>query len=349
MDGVSEVHYALGFRVASRFTHRGFQIFSIADVPLNRDVFLMDEKWIPQWEKSYLALFSGKKFRNVGYISYAAVRQATPDALEVSWYPNIFDRFHEVSIVLPRSAFVTCVDVHDYDSKPHIFVKSDWLSGLHLRPYSAFALVDAIGVKKALMAGQLVGKKLLKLRDRIDEIAESNPGVAFVSFADSLLLKANWFVGKYDSDVSYSYEPEQIVRLIPRVAEAYRDVLSMEVYAVLAQGVNEYADPALLHRSPSGRHLSLNSLGLPFAQLLAIDDAARNAIRTGLHPPCQLYVDDHFYHSIRFIHGFDKHTQPSASYQLPMSTSPGTYYCTSVGTILDNLSPERSRFTKKRK
>lgn len=123
----------------------------------------------------------------------------------------------------------------------------------------------------------------------------------------------------------------------------------MEVYAVLAQGVNEYADPALLHRSPSGGHLSLNSLGLPFAQLLAIDEAARNAIRAGLHTPCQLYVDDHFYHSMRFSYGFDKHAQPSATYQPPMSSSPGTYYCTSVKTILDNLNPEPPRFTKRRK
>lgn len=333
--------------MATLFSHQQFQVFPIEEVPLNRDVFLMDEQWMYAWEKSCLALFSGKKFPNVGYISYAAVRTATTDALEVSWYPNIFDRFHEVSVVLPRSAFVTCIDVYDSDEKPHIFVKSDWLTGLHLRPYSAFALIDAIGVKRALATGMLTGDKLLSLRDRIDVIADATPGVVFVSFADSLLLKANWFVGQFDSDISYSYEPEQLIQLIPQIAAAYQEVLSMDIYAVLAQGVNEYADPALLHRSASGNHVSFNSLGLPFAQLLAIDEGARSAIRSGRHRPYQLYIDELFYHSLRLKYGFDKHAQPSANYQPPMSASPGKYYCTTAELVLDNLNPEPRRVHKK--
>lgn len=319
------------------FTHEQFEHFEFDAVPLDRDVFLMDEKWIPEWEAAYLDLFEGKEFRNIGYISYAAVRSATPEALEISWYPNIFDRFHEVSVVLPREAFVACIDVHDYDEKPHIFVKAGWLSVLHLRPYSAFALIDAIGVKQALTTGQLSGSKLVALRDRIDGIAEATPGVAFVSFADSLLLKANWFVGQFDSDVSYSYEPEKLIHLFPQVASAYQDILGMSIYATITQGVNEYADPSLIHRSASGAHVSLNSLGLPFAQLLAIDEAARSAIRSGRHGRYELYVDDLFFHSLRFKYGFDKHAQPNAAYPAPMSSYPGKYYCASATTILENL------------
>lgn len=308
----------------------------------------MDEKWLRPWERSYLRFFDGKEFKNVGYISYAAVRKAGPEALELSWYPNVFDRFHEVSVLLPKSAFVACVDVHDYDEKPHIFVKSEWLTGLHLRPYSAFALIDAIGVKNALMAGRLTGDRLVQLRSRIDEIADTTPDVAFVSFADSLLLKANWFVGQYDSEVNYSYDPERIIKLLPPIAAAYHDVLGMKVYAVLAQGVNEYGDTALIHRSPLGSNLSLNSLGLPFAQLLAIDEAARQAIRRGTHGPYELYVDELFFHSIRFKYGFDKHGQPSAPYQPPMSATPGKYYCTSTDIVLANLNTEPSKRSRTR-
>ena len=132
------------------FSHTDFEHFDFEQVPLDRDVFLMDESWMAEWEAAYLDLFEGKPFRNIGYISYAAVRKASADALEVSWYPNIMDRFHEVSVLLPRAAFVACIDLCDYDEKPHIFVKSHWLTGLHLRPYSAFALIDAISVTNAL-------------------------------------------------------------------------------------------------------------------------------------------------------------------------------------------------------
>jgi len=323
--------------VSRHFTHPQFEHFEFEAVPRDRDVYLIDERWIPQWENAYLDLFKGEEFRNVGYISYAAVRSATADALELSWYPNVFDRFHEVTVVLPREAFAACVDVYDYDEKPHIFVKGEWLTTLHLRPYSAFALIDAIGVKRALTAGQLSGHKLITLRDRIDEIADATPSVAFLSFADSLLLKANWFVGQYDSEISYSYEPETLIRLFPMVAAVYREVLGMPIYATITQGMNEYEDTSLIHQSSGGAHVSLNSLGLPFAQLLAIDEAARNAIRSGHHDRYELYVDDLFFHSLRFKYGFDKHAQPSASYIAPLSATPRKYYCTTASTILDNL------------
>jgi hypothetical protein len=209
--------------------------------------------------------------------------------------------------------------------------------------------VDAIGVKEALSSGRLAGPRLVVLRDRIDGLAAANPGLAFVSFADSLLLKMNWFVGRYDSDISYSYEPESLIRIIPFVAEAYRDVLGMEVYATIAQGVNEYEDITLLHRSLAGNHVSLNSLGLPFAQLLAIDSAVRSAIHAKAHPPAQLYLDEHFYHSLRFTYGFDKDELPQAPYSAPLTSTPMNYIYADRATILGNLDSTPPSGRPKRK
>ena len=78
-------------------------------------------------------------------------------------------------------------------------------------------LIDAIGVKAALSNGTLTRLKLVALRDKIDEISARYPDVAFVSFADSLLLKSNWVVGHRGSEITYTYEPETIVRLLPDV------------------------------------------------------------------------------------------------------------------------------------
>ena len=335
--------------MTEHFAHHQFQRYKFDSVPLNRDVFLMDEKWLADWELTYLEFFEGKEFKNVGYISYATVRSASSEVLEISWYPNIFDRFHEVTVLLPRDAFIECIDVYDYDEKPHIFVTSEWLLRLHLRPYSAFALIDAIGVKRAILNGRLTQNKLLQLRDRIDGLADATPGVAFISVADSLLLKANWYVGQYDSDISYSYEPESLVKLFPLVACIYREVLGMDVYATITQGGNEYADSALIHMSPNNAHVSLNCLGLPFAQLLAIDEAARTSIRSGHHAPCELYIDDLFLHSLRFNYGFDKHALPNNTYIVPMSSEPGKYYYVSARTVLDNLNPSPSTVPRRPK
>jgi hypothetical protein len=226
------------------FDHKGFKKYSFEKLPLGRDVFLMDEKWSAGYEKSWLNVFDGGKYENVGYIGYAAARSVNPSAVELSWYPNIYDRFHEVRIILPREQVVACVDCYDYDEKPHIFVKGAWLENLYLRSYSIFALIDAVGVKGALKNGLLTREKLIELRNRIDAIAERHQDISFLSFADSLLLKSNWRVGQYDSKIKYSYEPEIFIRLIPEIQAAYREVLGLSIYAVLTQGSNEfYEDP----------------------------------------------------------------------------------------------------------
>ena len=319
------------------FDHSDIEKYRIEEVPLDRDLFLMDEKWMADYERALLKGLAGGEWENVGFISYAAVRRATTAGLELSWYPNVHDRFHEMRTYLPRANFITCVGCRNYDEKPHIFVKGDWLSDIYLRTNSVFAMVDAIGVKKALAAGAIATAKLDDLRDRIDEIAARHPDIAFVSFADSLLLKTNWSVGTWDSEIKYTYAPERIIRVLPEIASAYEDGLGLSIYAVVTQGRNEFYRDELIHVSRSGNHISLNSLGLPFAQLQAIDGAVRSAIRVGDHRPSELYMDDHFFHSLKWQHGFDKNKEPIYPYLAPMIGYPCEYVLGSFQWVIDNL------------
>jgi hypothetical protein len=338
----------LGVTTVAMFDHPLFAKHPFEEVPLDRDVYLMDEEWLEQYEAAMVGMFNGAPYDNVGYISYAAIRRVEDFALELSWYPNVFDRFHEVTVWLPRDQFITCVDCWQYDEKPHIFVKSGWLTNLHLRPFSAFALIDAIDVKKAIARHELTKEKLIELRGRVDELASNNPGVSFVSFADSLLLKSNWYVGTFNSKVEYTYEPETLLKLFPMLAHIYDEVLGLRIYGVLTQGLNEYYDQSLLHISASSNHVCLNSLGLPFAQLLAIDNAVRVALKEEMHKRADLYIDEHFYHSLRFRFGFDKRAQISASYRAPLSASAAAYFVCDIDTILNNLDTEKSARKKKK-
>ena len=87
-------------------------------------------------------------------------------------------------------------------------VKGDWLNHLHLRSYTIFAgLIDAVGVKAAIRSNVLTRNRLVRLRDRIDDMARRYSDVWFISFADSLLLKSNWTVGHFESSVKYTYRP----------------------------------------------------------------------------------------------------------------------------------------------
>ncbi len=286
--------------------------------------------------KSCLA---GGDFENVGRISYASAHAASASGVELSWYPNINTRFHEMRVHLPADAFVTCVHCWDIDEKPHIFVRSDWLTALHMRSHSAFAMVDANGVKAALAAGTITPDRVTDLTARIDAIAAANPTLAFVSFADSVIVKAGWSVGTWDSDVNYTYEPEQILRVLPLIDQAYRDVLGLDTYAMVTQGLNPFHDH-LKHLSASGNHFSLNSLGLPFAQLQDMERQARKAIRAGEHGRAQLYLDKDFFNSLKWRYEFEKHKEPRNTYAAPMAQAPCTYVMMSFQRLFENLEPD---------
>ena len=287
------------------------------------------------YEQDLLNIFDGKEYDYSGYVSFVAARAITSEAVDLSWYPNIDDRFHEMRVTLPRDQFVACTDVWRYDEKPHIFVRSKWIINLYLRAHSVFALIDVIGIKSRIESGHLSRLNLINMRDELDTLASRYPTVAFVSFADNLLLKSNWSVGQLDSEVSYTYNPEYILRLIPELQGVYKNALGAEVYVVISQGINEYYDDDLLHINRN--HISLNSLGVTFAQIMAIDKAARRAIREELHEPSEVYMDHQFFNSLRFKHGFDKNSRSKYPYSAPMVSGVSYYNVESTDTLLDNL------------
>lgn len=329
----------VGHQLNRMFEHTFFDRYSLKDVPCHCDVYLMDEKWLKEYEASMLRTFEGNSYeRPIGYISHAAVRHADEHGLDLSWYPNIHgDRFHEVRLWLPKSQIITCVGCRQYDEKPHIFVKSVWFEDLYRRPFSTFAFVDAIGVKNALRRERFDKEALADLRAGIDRIASQHSDVFFLSFSDSLILKSNWTVGAFDNDVPYTYEPEKVLRVIPEIAGTYKSVLGMSIYAVATQGANEYYDNTLQHISSEGNHVCMNSIGLPFAQMFAIDKAVKEAIDNDSHQPAELYLDSRLFDSLRFEHDFRKSDHLKFRYSAPMSEIDNYHYTTDLATVLGNI------------
>ncbi|MBU2869485.1 hypothetical protein [Colwellia sp. E2M01] len=277
----------------------------------------------------------------VGYVSPVAIRKINNQSLELSWYADTHTRFHEVSITLPKNKVKICVACSQYDIKPYIFVDHEWLEQLYLREYSVFALIDAIGVKVAIRDNLLTKKKLIELRVRIDELAKKHDNISFISFADSLILKSNWNVGYLHTGVEYSYHPEIFLTVVNDIDKIYQEVLGLKIYAVLTQGSNEYYGESLLHISESKNHICLNSLGVPFAELLAIESAAKNAIKSGIHPPMQLYVDEQFYHSLQFKFEFKKNDKPQNAYSAIMKSQEPNYFYSSCNELIKYLQERK--------
>lgn len=317
------------------FEHADFDRYEYSEIPLNRDIYLVDEAYLHEYHQMMLEFLNNRaEYRHIGYVSPVAARHIGEHSVELTWYIT-HERWHEIRLTLPKSEIICCVGSWQCDEKPRIFVKSGWLDSIHLRYYSVFAMIDAIGVKNAISTGALNKEKLLQLRSRIDELAEKYPTVSFVSFADSLLLKSNWTVGHHKKGVPYTYSPEIFLNLFNELQLVYSAVLGLKIYGVFVQGANEYYEDETLHIS--NNHVCLNSLGIPFADLMTIDQTVGGCIKSGNHPPCDLYMDEGFYHSLRFKYGFDKHAMGQHEYQAKMRTQNGLYYFSSYDEIVKNL------------
>lgn len=325
------------------FKNEKFDHYSFDNIPLDRDIYMMDEKFLPEYEammSHFLEDSNNNEYSPVGYVSYIAGNKVLNNSLEISWYANVSDRFHEISIILPKEHFVYCVGCSQYDEKPIVFVNSNWLNSLHARSFSIFALVDAIGVKEYLEGDKLTTEMLSLLRDRIDLLASEYPSISFISFADSLLLKSNWSVGAFDTDIPYSYNPEVFIELAEQISNIYKECLGLPTYAVITQGQNSYYDDPLLHISESKNHISLNSLGVPFAQLMDIEHTARVNIRAKNHAPAEIYMDSQYYNSLSFPFDFKKNEQPKANYSTKMVSGECKYYYNEVSVLIKQLIKE---------
>ena len=323
------------------FSSYSFQQFTFDELPLGRDTWIMDEAYIGEWEAEWLKNVHGDVEASpyeIGYITAVSIEEMTPAGADIQWYPNTHDRFHVVKTVLPREAFVAAALAYEYEKRVSVFVKSEWLRKLHLRSNSIFAMIDAVDMTPAMRSGAITHEKVIALRDALDAFTAGYPFISFISFADSLLLKTNWTAGMVDTDVQYTYVPESLLILFQQLQTLYRDTLGLEIYGVLAQGSNEYYDDPLLHISPAKNHISLNSLGLPFAQISLIEGAARKAIRAGEHPPMEIYMDSDLFHSLMFKNYERKDSWPSAPYKPKMTSEPGRYYYAMCEDLMACLS-----------
>jgi hypothetical protein len=323
----------------ARFTHRLFDKYAYDQIPCHRDVYLVSDEYLDAFERYWLQTFDTGKAEPEfpWYVTYAAVSVILDSSLETSWYVDTYTRFHEVIIHVPRDEIVCCVGCDQWDQKPVIFVKRDWLINLHLCGFSTFALVDTVGFKGLVRTGSIANKQLLDIRYWIDRIAERFPSVAFISYGDGLLLKADWRVGMFNSDVKYTYEPEAIVRIIEELRELYLKTFGLSVYAAIAQGANPYHGTDLLHVSKAGNHVSLNSLGIPFEQVTAIEAAAKNAIRERIIHGHELYMDSLFFRSFRMKDNSGRDEFGCLPYSSKILSRAGTFHFANCRALLDAI------------
>jgi hypothetical protein len=76
---------------------------------------------------------------------------------------------------------------------------------------------------------------------------------------------------------------------------------------------------------------------------MAIDKTAREAYKAGKHKPSELYMDEKFFHSLRFLVGFEKDAIGRNDYQANMMSTNGVYYCSQLQVLLKNIAHDEAR------
>ena len=297
----------------------------------------MDIKYAQEYEQSWLRMFKGGPNENVGYVTSAYITSVVDTHVNAVWFPNQSDRYHQVTVHIPRNKILFAVDCWQYGEDPHLFIDSAWLEDLYLRTYSVFGFVDAVDIGEALATGVLNRAHFIELREALDALSTSYPDISFISFGDSILLKSNWNTGYIHTKQKYSYYPEIFLSLIRDLQHLYRQILGVGIYTILTQGSNEFYESTLIHIAESRRHICLNSLGIPFAQIFDIDRAVRIAIRTNIHERAEVYMEESFFMSLNRKYDFGKPQAQAFEYKHKLLPDSGVYYPFTLKTLLDNI------------
>lgn len=297
---------------------------------------MVDCKFMDKWARSVVNNTDERYEILVGSVSAEKIHA---NSAELRLFINTYSRYHAVSIHLPRDKFVTCVGAIMADEITRLFVDGEWLENLYRRAYAVFGMVDAIHAKEAMRAGKLDRPKLQSLRNGLDLLAAKYPEIAFISFADSVLLKSIWSTSYVRDGFPQTYRPELMIEVFDAIKQLYLAELGLDAYGIFAQGANEFYEDELLHVSGPKNHVGLNSVGAPFAQIMEIEAAVKRAIKKGEHPAADLYLDQHFFASLNMKDYKFKEKVAAAPYISKVMESGGEYRYILSATLGPMLAP----------
>jgi len=91
------------------FEHADFDRYEYNEIPLDRDIYLVDEAYIHEYHQMMLEFFNNRaEYRHIGYVSPVAARHIGEHSVELTWYIT-HERWHEIRLTLPKSEIICCV------------------------------------------------------------------------------------------------------------------------------------------------------------------------------------------------------------------------------------------------
>ncbi len=285
------------------------ELCPLDDVPLHRDCFLIGSDQFEDlnriW-KDFFASGGGTEHpNNFLRVRWCALNGIGPDSCEVNICVTQMSRYHGAVKTLPRSKFIVGVYFWNCEKRRYLVVDQQWFDQIEQEPFSLYALIDVIGMKKLLdQHGRVDELRLTAIREGIDALAARNPDHAFLTFADNVLVKTLWRAA--EPQYAATYKPEQFLGITEEIDAIFASALGLHTYVVATQGANYSEETSLLRISPGQNHVFFGSLATPFVEIFEIDNAIRAALQRGNHGPKELYLSESLFLTLQYKHYQDK-------------------------------------------
>lgn len=297
-------------------------------------MLLVSDLHAEEYKKRWLSYFQDQSMNPYeGYVKKdITIRSRNSGGLQL----NIFltytnDRFHEMSLELPKDAYVQCIE-HADSKFPCIFVKDEWLRNFLTTNYCCYGLIDEIDFKDKYLRSENVTRYLSKRIDAVKAIADKYQNVSFIIFSDSILLKLPWSLDKYEM----TYQPELMVSIFKEVREFYVKELKSDCFVIFIQGVNFDSTKELIVTGENKNLIDLNCAGSAFANLFYINDAISKKLKNKEHKEAVLYFDEKFLVSLKISHDIKERLSSNMfSYYSPLYKSHENYVVDENSLVLD--------------
>ena len=204
-----------------------------------------------------------------------------------------------ISKSLPIKFFKTAFKVYSAEKRPYIIVDHEWFQNLSRTLYSAYVLIDFVGIRKLLNEnGEFPSAKLNSIKLTVDKFCKENSDLTFLTCADNIIIKSGW---AFDSNLS-KYQPEKLIKTVYQLMTQIKNDTEISSYAILTQGANYVDETNLTNGTTPKNHYFVSSISVPFIEAFEIDENVRKRIREREIEKKQFYIEQSFYISTNRKH-----------------------------------------------
>ena len=279
------------------------EFYGTSDIPLNKDSFLLSDQWVDKIEQQWTEFLSPKYDHQKwihpnGLMDYVPchISSVSESHFNITLLLDRSSRFHTISKTLPARFFRTAFKVFTSEKRPYIIVDQNWFNNLKNSVYSAYVLIDFIGIRNLLNEyGEFPYDTLNSIKTIIDKYSNQHKDLTFLTCADNIIIKSGWEFGSENS----KYQPEKLIITVNQLMKEIKKETLINSYAIMTQGANYVDEKNLIHSATPKNHFFMSSISVPFIEAFEIDFDIRKRIKNKEIDKMPFYIEHSFYISTK--------------------------------------------------